>query len=70
MSLIENLTPEQEALIPVYWEKWRAIALSTERINREKAAEAIKAAYVAIDFGYEKPEIFFRIVLMQPATGC
>jgi transposase len=34
MSLIEKLTPEQEALIPVYWEKWRAIALSTERIDK------------------------------------
>ncbi|MFN6512933.1 MAG: hypothetical protein RMY29_000355 [Nostoc sp. CreGUA01] len=42
MSLIEKLTPEQEALIPVYREKWRAIALSTERIDREKAAEAVK----------------------------
>ncbi|MEH2304388.1 DUF6745 domain-containing protein [Nostoc sp.] len=60
MSLIENLTPEQEALIPVYREKWRAIALSTERIDKEKAAEAVKAAYVAIDFGYEEPEIFFQ----------
>jgi hypothetical protein len=60
MSLIENLTPEQEALIPVYREKWRAIALSTERIDREKAAEAVKAAYAAIDFGYEEPEIFFQ----------
>ncbi|MCC5630017.1 hypothetical protein LC613_19030 [Nostoc sphaeroides CHAB 2801] len=60
MSLIEKLTPEQEALIPVYRQKWRAIALSTERIDREKAAEAVKAAYIAIDFGYEKPEIFFQ----------
>lgn len=46
MSLIEKLTPEQEALIPVYRQKWRAIALSTERIDREKAAEAVKATYV------------------------
>ncbi|WP_225912546.1 hypothetical protein [Nostoc flagelliforme] len=50
MSLIEKLTPEQEALILVYREKWRAIALSTERIDREKAAKAVKAAYIAIDF--------------------
>ncbi|MEH2467490.1 hypothetical protein [Nostoc sp.] len=60
MSLIEKLTPEQEALIPVYRQKWRAIALSTERIDKEKAAEAVKAAYVAIDFDYEEPEIFFQ----------
>jgi 16S rRNA G966 N2-methylase RsmD len=57
MSLIENLTPEQEALIPVYREKWRAIAFSTERIDREKAAEVVKAAYTAI--GKQQPEIIF-----------
>ncbi|MEH1887404.1 DUF6745 domain-containing protein [Nostoc sp.] len=57
MSLIEKLTPEQEALIPVYREKWRAIALSTERIDREKAANVVKAAYVGI--GCEEPEIIF-----------
>ncbi|MEH1805242.1 DUF6745 domain-containing protein [Nostoc sp.] len=57
MSLIEKLTPEQEALIPVYREKWRAIALSTERIDREKAAEAVRVAYAAI--GKKKPEIIF-----------
>ncbi|NEQ23063.1 MAG: hypothetical protein F6K28_28700, partial [Microcoleus sp. SIO2G3] len=45
MSLIETLTPEQEALIPVIREKWRQIALSTEPINRQKATQAIKAAY-------------------------
>lgn len=57
MSLIEKLTPEQEALIPVYRQKWRAIALSTDRIDREKAAEAIKAAYIAIR--KQEPEIIF-----------
>ncbi|MEH2239962.1 DUF6745 domain-containing protein [Nostoc sp.] len=57
MSLIEKLTPEQEALIPVYRDKWRAIALSTERIDREKAAKAVKATYVLI--GMEEPEIVF-----------
>ncbi|MDZ7965068.1 MAG: hypothetical protein RM368_08835 [Nostoc sp. DedSLP03] len=57
MSLIEKLTPEQEALIPVYREKWRAIALSTERVIREKASEAVKVAYTA--FGFEQPEIIF-----------
>lgn len=57
MSLIEKLTPEQEALIPVYREKWRAIALSTERIDREKAAEVVKAAYKVMDF--DEPKILF-----------
>jgi len=55
MSRIERLTPEQEALIPVYREKWRAIALSTELIDRQKAVEAVKAAYVAI--GKQAPEV-------------
>ncbi|BAY75650.1 hypothetical protein NIES25_20970 [Nostoc linckia NIES-25] len=64
MSLIEKLTPEQEALIPVYREKWRAIALSTERIDREKAVEVVKATYTAI--GKQQPEIIFCEI---PYTG-
>ncbi|CBN57022.1 MULTISPECIES: DUF6745 domain-containing protein [Kamptonema] len=55
--MIDKLTPEQEALIPVYREKWRAIALSTEPINREKAADAVKAIYAAI--GQQEPKIIF-----------
>ena len=54
---IEKLTPEQEALIPVYWEKWKAIALSTEPIDRQKASLAVKAAYATI--GKKEPEILF-----------
>ncbi len=57
MSVIEKLTPEQEALILVYREKWRAIALSTERIDQDKAAEAVKAGYNAIR--KQLPEIIF-----------
>lgn len=45
MSLIEKLTPEQAALIPIYREKWRKIALSTERIDKEKASQALKIAF-------------------------
>ncbi|MBD2185100.1 hypothetical protein [Planktothrix sp. FACHB-1355] len=54
---IEKLTPQQEALIPVYREKWRKIALSTEAIDRQKAANSIKVAYELI--GYQEPEIIF-----------
>ncbi len=54
---IDRLTPEQEALIPVHRDKWKGIALSTERIDREKAADAVKAAYVVIC--KQKPEIIF-----------
>ncbi|MBW4582763.1 MAG: hypothetical protein KME42_24615 [Tildeniella nuda ZEHNDER 1965/U140] len=54
---ITQLTPEQEALIPVYREKWRKIALSTELIDREKAARAVEAAYKFIN--RPKPKIIF-----------
>jgi len=62
---IKKLTAEQEALIPVYREKWRLIALSTEPLDcaartlrdRQKATEAVKAAYAAI--GFKEPEIIF-----------
>lgn len=56
---ITQLTPEQEALILVYREKWRAIALSTERIDRLKAKEAVKAFYTAIDELEPNYVIFF-----------
>jgi hypothetical protein len=54
---INKLTPEQEALIPVHQDKWRAIALSTERIDRTVATEAIKAVYAAI--AQPVPEVIF-----------
>lgn len=54
---MKKLTPEQEALIPVYRDKWRQIALSTEPIDRAKAESAIKAAYIAN--GKPEPEVEF-----------
>ncbi len=45
--MIEELTSEQEALIPVYLEKWRAIALSTEPVEPQKASSVV-AAHIAI----------------------
>ena len=55
--ILPNLTSEQRDLIPVYREKWLKIALSTERVDKEKAAEAIKTAYRWFDI--EEPEIDF-----------
>jgi hypothetical protein len=55
--MINELTPEQKALIPFYREKWQKIALSTERIDREKAAEAAKYAYKIM--GFDEPKIIF-----------
>lgn len=54
---ITKLTPEQEALIPVSREKWRKITLSTERIDRDKAREAVKEAYDLINL--QEPKIMF-----------
>lgn len=54
---IEKLTPEQEALITVYAEKWRNIVFSTEPIDRPKAKESIKKAYAL--HGRKEPEVLF-----------
>ena len=59
LTKIDTLTPEQEALIPIYREKWRAIALSTEPVDRKKAKKVITDAYAAI--GKKEPRVrFFR----------
>jgi hypothetical protein len=55
--IITELTKEQEAMIPVYRDKWRSIAMQTEPIDQEKVAEAIKATYAVCE--YLEPEIFF-----------
>lgn len=57
MSQIEAITPQQEALIPVYVEKWRAISLSTKPINRQEVREAVNTAYTLI--GVKEPDIIF-----------
>lgn len=57
MPPIASLTPEQEALIPIYREKWRAIALSTEPIDRQRAKGALRAAYAIA--GKADPEFRF-----------
>ncbi|MEW6491933.1 MAG: DUF6745 domain-containing protein [Cyanobacteriota bacterium] len=57
MYQIEKLTPEQEALIPVYREKWKQIGLSTERLDCERTVTAIKVAYT--NSGEPEPEIVF-----------
>jgi len=51
------MTPAQEELIPVYWEKWRKIILSTAPTDRKKAAEAVKNVYTLM--GKPEPEIRF-----------
>jgi hypothetical protein len=48
MSQLKFLTPEQEALIPGYQEKWRQVYLSTQPIDRVKAAAAVQEAYAVM----------------------
>ncbi|BAZ51806.1 hypothetical protein NIES4103_44640 [Nostoc sp. NIES-4103] len=55
--IITELTEEQEAMIAIYRDKWRKIAISTEPINHEKVAAVIKAAYAVSD--YSEPKILF-----------
>lgn len=55
---IEKLTPEQEALLPVYRQKWLDIGLSTEKLNKELATAAVHEMYTCA--GEEIPkEIVF-----------
>jgi hypothetical protein len=53
--MIEKLTPEQETLLPIYRDKWRAIALNTQPLDREKATRAIAAVYNLL--GKNEPQI-------------
>ncbi|MDB9511632.1 hypothetical protein PN499_10600 [Kamptonema animale CS-326] len=55
--MIDKLTLEQEALMVIYREKWKAIARSTEPIDRDKAADTVKAIYAAL--GQQEPKITF-----------
>ncbi|NJN23047.1 MAG: hypothetical protein HC812_20060 [Leptolyngbya sp. RL_3_1] len=54
--MINELTPEQEALLPVYRDKWMAIGLSTEPCDRSAAESAARAAYEVA--GLEPPKQF------------
>lgn len=45
MTMINNLTKTQQEQIPVFRDKWLDIGLSTARLDRDKAIEAVKKAY-------------------------
>ncbi|MEM9926808.1 MAG: hypothetical protein AAF915_24175, partial [Cyanobacteria bacterium P01_D01_bin.50] len=55
--MTEQLTSQQETFFLKYLENWRKIALSTDRINREKAEQAIKEAYTLIN--EPQPQVLF-----------
>lgn len=46
-KIIDSLTPEQEAQLDVYYERWLAIGMSTEPTDIEKAKEALRLVYTS-----------------------
>lgn len=55
--MINSLTPEQEAALPHYRQKWQSYALSTQPLDRGPATAAIQVAYATIN--RRTPEIQF-----------
>lgn len=53
---ITELTPEQEALLPVYRDKWLKIGLSTERITYQECKEYAETLYTQI-LDRKKPHV-------------
>jgi hypothetical protein len=43
--MINELTPAQEKMLPKYRDKWLKIGLSTKRLDKDKATEALSAMY-------------------------
>ena len=64
--MINRLTPEQEALIPIKREEWLKVGLSTQPADREKAEHGVKLAYEAA--GLTPPEQM--IWVDSPLAGC
>ncbi len=54
---INQLTPEQKALIPDYQNKWRKLLTSTETIDKNIAVETVKSIYNFV--GLPEPKIIF-----------
>lgn len=57
--MITELTPEQEAAIPFYQQKWQNISRSTEPINRDRVLSILKDVNDCHLEGDPFPEIFF-----------
>lgn len=53
--MIEKLTEEQEALLPVYRDKWLKVGLSTEKCDRAKAEKWVADAYKVA--GFDPPRL-------------
>ncbi|MEO1131969.1 MAG: hypothetical protein AAFX40_04595 [Cyanobacteria bacterium J06639_1] len=57
IAQITELTDEQRDLWPEYRDKWTALAYAVAPIDRDKAGEAVKMAYVLA--GYDEPELIY-----------
>ena len=56
--MLEQMTPEQEALYPQYREKWKKIGTSCEPLDFEVSKEAVCDMYRLV--GLQPPETFLR----------
>src|SRR5690242_14988332 len=65
MAKITSLTDKQKALFPVWVEKWTNIGLSTEPMDRERAARGVALAYAAA--GLPVPRVVFSTSPMAGA---
>lgn len=57
--MITKLTPQQEKLIVSYQQKWKAIYLSTERIDRNRVLNVLEDVFRAYPESYTMPEVIF-----------
>ena len=62
--MLDKFTEAQEAKLPEYAEKWLKIGLSTERVKKESATEAIAEAYRAVNL--TPPKV---MLLQSPLAG-
>lgn len=67
MSSTKTMTADQEALLPVYQEKWRAIAHSTTAIDPQKVIDAVHTLYQLKNL--DSPAVLFY-QSPQDTTNC
>ena len=59
MTKITELTPEQEAKIPLYYEKWYRNGLRVDRLDKERAIHSIEWVYEKFLPNAKKPAVIF-----------
>ncbi|RCJ21073.1 hypothetical protein A6770_30860 [Nostoc minutum NIES-26] len=58
MAFVDEITPQQQSLMPSYREKWQKIAFSTNRIDPQKAIEAVQSVYELLKLPTPKIQFF------------